>query len=67
MRVHVRSDDEIVLGSFRAKVYDVLDKILDVTYFARHAIDDFTEQLYLSAVLLAYIGDVDYGRNCLRR
>lgn len=67
MRVHVLSNDEIVPGPLTAEVHYVLEKVLDVSYFARDTINDFVEQLYLLALLLAYVGDVDYRGDRLRR
>lgn len=67
MRIHICAYDKIVLGSFCTEVHYVLDEILDVTHFFRDTVDDFVEQLYFLAVFLAYVGDVNYGRNRLRR
>jgi len=66
MRIHVFSNDENVLSPFRVKIYDVLDKILDVAHFVRNAIDDLTEQIDSLAVFLTHIGNVNYRRNHLR-
>lgn len=65
--IHISAYDEIAPGSFRTQVHYVLDEILDVTYFFRDTADDSVEQPYFLAVLLTYVGDVNYGRNRLRR
>lgn len=66
MRVHVRSNDEIVAGLLRAEVYYVFKKVLDVSHFVRHAVNDSAKQFYFIALLLAYVGDVNYRRDRLR-
>lgn len=67
MRIHVCAYDEIALGPLCAEVHYVLDEVLDVTHFLRDATDNPVEQPHLLAVLLAYVGDVNYGGDRLRR
>lgn len=66
VRVHVLTNGEI-FRLFRAKIHYVLDEILDVAHLVRDAVDDSAEQSCLLAVLLAYVGDADYGGDRLRR
>lgn len=66
VRVHVRSNNEIVAGPLGAEVHYVLEEILDVSYFVRHAVDDFTKQPHLVALFLAYVSDANYGGDRLQ-